>query len=184
MPRILEIILASLGLIVLVPLILVLVVAVRYDSPGPGIFRQTRIGRYGHCFECYKLRTMAIETPHVPTHDARPGDLTRIGSFLRNAKLDELPQLFNVLVGEMSFVPRPSLESQTALIAEREMRGVLNIRPGITGMAQIRGIDMSDPILLAEVDADYMANRSFALDVEILFRTVFGGAGRGDRIGR
>lgn len=128
---------------------------------------------------------MAIETPHVPTHDARSSDITRVGSLLRSAKLDELPQLLNVLRGEMSFVgPRPSLESQTTLIAEREMRGVLNIRPGITGLAQIRGIDMSDPILLAEVDAEYMANRSFVLDVEILFRTVFGGAGRGDRIGR
>lgn len=183
MPRFFEFIVALAGLLVAAPIILLLVAAVRYDSDGPGIFRQKRVGRHGRPFECYKLRTMASGTPDVPTHNAQTSYLTGIGAFLRKVKLDELPQLWNVLKGDMSFVgPRPCLESQKALIAERQSRGVFVIRPGITGLAQIQDIDMSDPKRLALVDAEYLKRRSLAFDLRILVLTVFGGAGRGDRI--
>lgn len=183
MPRFLEFIVALAGLVVAAPIILILVAAVRYDSDGPGIFRQKRVGRDGRLFVCYKLRTMASGTPDVPTHDAQNSYLTGIGAFLRKVKLDELPQLWNVVRGDMSFVgPRPCLESQKELIAERQNRGVLRVRPGITGLAQIQDIDMSDPKRLALVDSEYLKRRSIAFDIRILLLTVFGGAGRGDRI--
>jgi O-antigen biosynthesis protein WbqP len=184
MMRAVEFLLSLLGLLVTAPLILLLVLAIRYDSPGPGIFRQKRVGREGKSFVCYKLRTMASGTPDLPTHDASTSYVTSTGKFLRKVKLDELPQLWNVLKGEMSFVgPRPCLESQTELIQERQKRGVLSIRPGITGLAQIQNIDMSNPVRLANVDAEYLQKRSFALDLRILLLTVLGGAGRGDRVG-
>jgi len=119
----------------------------------------------------------------VPTHDAKASQVTPIGHFLRKTKLDELPQLWNVLKGDMSLIgPRPCLPSQTELVAERVKRSVLQLRPGITGLAQINDVDMSDPVRLAEVDAEYLKIRSFALDMTILFRTVFGQEGRGDRV--
>jgi Sugar transferases involved in lipopolysaccharide synthesis len=178
-----EFVVALCGLIVLAPVILFLILAIRLDSPGPGLFRQKRIGRHCKPFTCYKLRTMASGTPNVPTHDAQSSYITRLGRFLRGTKLDELPQLWNVVNREMSFVgPRPCLETQTELIEERHKRGVFEILPGITGLAQIQGIDMADPVKLAEVDAEYVRRRTPRLDVEIIFRTVFGGAGRGDRV--
>ena len=183
MPRIVEFLAALFALVVAAVPVGVLILLVRRDSPGPGVFRQLRVGRGGETFLCYKLRTMSVETPSVPTHDAPAGYVTSMGRMLRATKLDELPQLWNVLLGQMSFVgPRPCLPSQATLIAERQKRGVLAVRPGITGLAQIRGIDMSDPVRLAEVDADYVRTKSLAADMRILFLTVFGGAGRGDRI--
>jgi len=183
MPRTLELLAALIGLVIAAPIILLLATLIRLKSPGPGLFRQIRVGRGGAHFICYKLRTMADEAPNVPTHLAPGMHVTPIGRVLRATKLDELPQLFNVVVGEMSFVgPRPCLPSQTELIHEREARGVLLIRPGITGLAQIQGIDMSDPVRLAKVDAEYAAQRSLALDLQIILKTVLGGAGRGDRI--
>lgn len=126
---------------------------------------------------------MIIGAANVPTHQAAAAHVTALGKFLRQSKLDELPQLWNVLWGEMSLVgPRPCLPTQAELIDERRQRGVLNIRPGITGLAQVRGIDMSDPVVLAEIDAEYLRIHSFAVDLKILFRTFFVGSGRGDRI--
>jgi O-antigen biosynthesis protein WbqP len=125
---------------------------------------------------------MYVDTPSVPTHDVKASHVTRVGRFLRRTKLDELPQLWNVLKGEMSFVgPRPCLPSQAELIEERLKRGVLALRPGITGISQIRGIDMSTPALLAESDADYLEKQSLAFDLRILLHTALGG-GSGDRI--
>jgi O-antigen biosynthesis protein WbqP len=174
---------ALLGLVVAGPAILLLVVLIRRESEGPGIFVQERVGRGRRLFRCYKLRTMRRGTPNVPTHEAAAAEITRIGRFLRRTKLDELPQLWNVLKGEMSFVgPRPCLPSQTELIEERDRRGVYALRPGITGLAQIKDIDMSQPQRLAQADADYLARRSLRLDLEILWRTVFSGAGSGDRV--
>lgn len=126
---------------------------------------------------------MIVGVANVPTHQAAAAHVTALGKLLRQSKLDELPQLWNVLQGEMSLVgPRPCLPTQVELIDQRRRRGVLNIRPGITGLAQVRGIDMSDPVLLAEIDAEYLRIRSFAVDLKILFRTFFVRSGRGDRI--
>lgn len=174
---------SALGLLVGGPAILVLAMLIRRESEGPGIFVQERVGRHGKPFRCYKLRTMRKNAPNVPTHHAPAGQITPLGRMLRSTKLDELPQLWNVLKGEMSFVgPRPSLPSQTELVEERRTRGVLDIRPGITGLAQIEDIDMSDPVRLALKDEEYLRRRSFGLDLAILFRTVFKGAGSGDRV--
>jgi len=181
--RLFDVVAALLGLIVLGPLLLVLVVIIRRDSPGPGIFSQDRVGRNGRVFRCHKLRSMTRGAPNVPTHEAAVSHITDLGRVLRRTKLDELPQLWNVLLGEMSLVgPRPCLPSQSELIAEREKRGVLRIRPGITGLSQIEGIDMSEPVRLAERDADYVRSRSFVGDLRILLRTALGGEGRGDRV--
>lgn len=183
MKRTFDLVGAICGLLIAWPLILVLAILIRRGSSGPGIFSQPRIGRNGQVFVCHKLRTMQQGTPNVPTHMASAAQVTPIGGFLRKTKLDELPQLWNVLRGEMSFVgPRPCLPTQTALVEERRKRGVFEIRPGITGLAQINGIDMSDPVKLAEKDAEYARIRSFTLDLAILFKTVFGGAGSGDLV--
>jgi O-antigen biosynthesis protein WbqP len=183
--RAFDLVVAAVGIVVLSPFILAAVAVARSTSPGPGIFSQVRIGQDGRPFRCHKLRTMYVDTPSVPTHDAAVSHITPVGRFLRRTKLDELPQLWNVLRGEMSFVgPRPCLPSQIELIEERRMRGVLALKPGITGLSQIRGIDMSTPVKLAESDADYLRRASFGLDLNILFRTVFSGDGRGDRVKR
>lgn len=174
---------ASIGLVLLSPVLLVAGLLVRWTSPGPCIFAQIRVGRNGEPFRCYKLRTMYADTASMPTHEVARAQITPVGQRLRRSKLDELPQLWNVLKGEMSLVgPRPCLPMQAELIAERRRRGVLQMRPGITGLAQIRGIDMSDPARLAENDAKYLDLASLRLDIEILFRTFFSAAGRGDRV--
>lgn len=174
---------ALFGLIVAAPVIGLLAILIRRESAGRAIFSQDRIGRDGKLFRCHKLRTMAANAPNVPTHFASSAHITKLGALLRRSKLDELPQLWNILRGEMSFVgPRPCLPSQTQLIEERRSRGVLTILPGITGLAQVNDIDMSDPVRLAEKDAEYLAARSFALDLQLIYRTVFKRAGSGDRI--
>ena len=157
-------------------------IAIRWDSDGPALFRQTRVGRDNKAFTLYKLRTMAITTEHRASHEVSPVHITRIGRLLRSTKLDELPQLLNVLRGDMSLVgPRPCLPVQHELIDARERRGVHRLRPGITGPAQIAGIDMSTPERLAEADAAYLGVQTPATDARILIRT-FVGAGRGDAV--
>ncbi len=164
-----------------VPLV-VLVIWIRFDSPGPAIFKQKRVGRKGKEFVCFKLRTMRETTAETPTHDAKLADITRSGAFLRRTKLDELPQLWNVIKGDMSLVgPRPSLPSQHELIEKRRLLDVLTLRPGITGVAQAAGVDMSDPERLAMLDATYVADQSFAHDLRILLAT-FSGRAMNDRI--
>jgi O-antigen biosynthesis protein WbqP len=123
-------------------------------------------------------------TESVPTHEVSASRITPVGRFLRRAKLDELPQLWNVLKGEMSLVgPRPCLPTQVALVEARRRRGVAGLRPGITGLAQVRGIDMADPEALAEIDAEYLAAASLAADLGIVLRTLFGAGRRRDRQG-
>ena len=174
---------AALMLVLAGPVILLLAFAIRRESEGPGIFVQERVGRNGRHFRCYKLRSMYGGLPSVPTHQALASQITPIGRALRRWKLDELPQLWNVLRGDMSLVgPRPCLPTQAELIEERLKRGVLSVRPGITGLSQINGIDMSDPARLAEKDAQYVRDRSLLLDLRILFLTFFGRTGTGVRI--
>jgi len=143
------------------------------------LFLQRRVGRGGNVFTIVKLRTMRPDTPQGASHEIGQASVTRIGLLLRKTKLDELPQLWNVLVGDMSLVgPRPCLPSQTELIGARRALGVLGLRPGITGPAQIAGIDMSRPQTLARADAAYLSAWSLRGDLRILLRTVAGfGAG-------
>jgi lipopolysaccharide/colanic/teichoic acid biosynthesis glycosyltransferase len=157
---------------------------VRLDSPGPGLFAQPRIGRFGNVFTCYKFRTMFVGTRLAGTHEVSTTAVTRVGRFLRRTKLDELPQLWNVLCGDMSLIgPRPGLVTQADLRLARDHRGVLELRPGISGLAQINGIDMSDPQRLAWWDAKYRAMQSLALDLHIALATALG-RGQGDPINR
>lgn len=149
---------------------------------GSPLFRQERVGRHQKPFTLVKYRTMRPDTASVATHLADASAVTTMGHFLRRSKLDELPQLWNVLRGEMSLVgPRPCLFSQTELIDERESRGVFNARPGITGLAQINGIDMSTPRLLAETDALMLKEMGLRAYFSFILKTVTG-SGSGDRI--
>ena len=176
-------VLAALGLLVGLSWAMVLVwVAVRLTSQGAGIFRQVRVGQEGKEFTCYKFRTMQVGTPNRASHEVSASAVTGVGQFLRRTKLDELPQLFNVLAGQMSFVgPRPCLPSQTELIEARRRRGVLAMVPGITGLAQINGIDMSDPERLSREDERYRLLQGLLPDLRIMLATVRGRGG-GDRV--
>ncbi|MCK5750500.1 MAG: sugar transferase, partial [Oricola sp.] len=123
---------------------------------------------------CYKFRTMAEDAPQAGTHEVAPGHITPLGRFLRKTKIDELPQVWNVARGEMNLVgPRPCLPSQTELIDRRRKLGVFECTPGVTGLAQVGGIDMSEPEKLARVDAEYCRLRTIVLDIKLLFATIF-----------
>lgn len=182
MKRTVDIVIAVIGLPIALPLILVCIVLVKLSSRGPAVFRQTRIGMHEEPFTCYKLRTMYVDTRNAPSHETAGSAVTPIGRWLRRLKLDELPQLWNILHGDMSFVgPRPCLPSQVELIEARRVRGLYTIRPGITGIAQVAGIDMSDPQKLAKIDAEYLDIISMRTDLRLILATAFG-AGQGDRV--
>ncbi|WP_333714750.1 hybrid nucleoside-diphosphate sugar epimerase/sugar transferase [Yoonia sp.] len=174
---------AALALLVFLGWLMVIVwVAVRLDSPGPGLFRQERVGRNGKSFICYKFRTMQQGTKQAGTHEVGAASVTRLGRVLRKTKLDELPQIVNIFRNEMSLIgPRPCLPSQTALVAARQRAGVLTVKPGISGLAQVHDIDMSDPDRLARVDALYVAQASLVLDLRLMIKTLTG-AGQGDKV--
>jgi lipopolysaccharide/colanic/teichoic acid biosynthesis glycosyltransferase len=179
--RLLDVILAGAGLMLTVPLLALLWLIGWFDTGAP-IFRQVRVGRDQKPFVLYKFRTMRPDAPQVATHEASAALVTPWGRFLRRTKLDELPQLWNVLKGEMSLVgPRPCLPTQRELVAERQRLGVFDARPGITGLAQINGIDMSTPRLLAETDAQMLKGLCVAAYFIYIIKTVTG-AGRGDLI--
>jgi O-antigen biosynthesis protein WbqP len=171
------------GLVVFGLPMIVLIGLIRRGSPGSPIFAQRRIGRHGAEFTCYKLRTMVVGTANLPSHMVSNTALTPLGTHLRKWKLDELPQLYNVLRGEMSFVgPRPCLPTQTELIEARRRLGVLDMVPGITGVAQIRGIDMSQPELLASVDAEYRKDAGLLFDIKLIIATLLGKGVGVDRV--
>ena len=169
--------LAALGLMmILAPLFLLVVLAVRLTSVGPVLFRTQRVGKGNKLFTMYKFRTMRIETPQVATHLLKEPDqfLTSIGKVLRRTSLDELPQLINVLSGDMTLVgPRPALFNQDDLVALRTARGVDALTPGITGWAQVNGRDELPIPEKVKLDEWYLKNRSFWLDLKILGMTVF-----------
>ena len=181
MTRIFDILFSFLGLILLSPILIVLMVIGYFDTGSP-IFRQERVGKGMKPFRLMKLRSMHINAPSVATHLASASSITPFGSFLRKSKLDELPQLWNVFVGDMSLVgPRPNLFNQEELLMERDSRGVYSVRPGITGLAQINKIDMSTPQLLAETDAKMIQELNTLSYFKYIFLTVFG-KWFGDRI--
>lgn len=179
--RFFDIALATLGLVLAAPLLSLLTIALWSDTRSP-FFRQKRVGVNGELFTLVKFRTMRPGTASVATHFADPEAITPLGRFLRRSKLDELPQLWNVVKGEMSLVgPRPCLPTQHELLEARSKRGVLRQRPGITGLAQINGIDMSTPELLAETDAQMLANFGLKAYFRLIIFTTLG-KGTGDRV--
>jgi len=179
--RFLDVVLSGLGLVVTAPLMLVLWLLGWRDTRSP-LFRQERVGRHQRPFTLVKFRTMRLDTASVATHLAEASAVTPFGRFLRRTKLDELPQLWNVLKGEMSLVgPRPCLPNQEELIAERQKRGVFEVPPGITGLAQVNGIDMSEPARLAEVDERMIRTLTLKEYFRYLVLTVTG-KGSGDRV--
>ena len=181
--RSVDIVLALAVVLALWWLMLLVWIGVRLQTPGPGIFTQQRVGRGEQIFTCYKFRTMQVATPNLGTHEVSADAVTPLGHVLRGTKIDELPQVLNVLRGEMSFVgPRPCLPTQTALIERRRARGVFDIVPGITGLAQVAQVDMSDPKRLADWDYRYLKLRTLPMDFAIMLRTALGRGG-GDRTG-
>ena len=154
MIRLLDFLFSFLGLIVLLPILILLWIIGILENGSP-LFKQKRVGYNRKFFILFKFRTMHKDTKSVPTHRVDNLMVTKFGFFLRRTKLDELPQLFNVLIGDMSLVgPRPCLANQKKLISERKKRGVFKVKPGITGLAQISGITMKTPILLAKTDLE------------------------------
>lgn len=181
MIRVFDFVFSLLGLVAGFPVLLVLTVIGLFDTGSP-IFRQVRVGRHQQPFTLVKFRTMKVDTASVATHLASSASITRFGHFLRKTKLDELPQLWNVLKGEMSLVgPRPGLFNQQELTEERAKRGVFDVRPGITGLAQVNEIDMSTPALLAETDQKMIQSLTVADYFKYIFMTV-AGKGAGDRV--
>ena len=160
---------------------LVVIILSLLDHGSP-FFKQIRIGKNQQPFTLVKFRTMAIGTRSVGTHLVDPSSITKLGRFLRKTKLDELPQLFNVLMGQMSLVgPRPCLPNQTELISERSQRDVFEVRPGITGLAQINDVDMSTPRKLARYDQLMIKRLTLTLYGNLILSTVLG-KGSGDRV--
>ncbi len=183
MIRLLDVFFAATGLLLLSPLLLVVLALGWRDTRSP-LFLQERVGRWKRPFVLVKFRTMRPDTASVATHLVDASATTSLGRFLRRTKLDELPQLWNVLKGEMSLVgPRPCLFNQEVLIHERAARMVLDARPGITGLAQIQGVDMSMPKLLAEMDARMLATYNLRNYFRYILLTLLGN-GTGDRISK
>jgi O-antigen biosynthesis protein WbqP len=181
MIRFFDVVFSAAGLVIGSPLLALLWVLGWLENRSP-IFRQVRLGRHQKPFTLVKFRTMRLDTDNAPTHMVSASSVTPLGHFLRRTKLDELPQLWNVLLGDMSLVgPRPGLPSQTALTEARARAGVFEARPGITGLAQLQGIDMSTPEMLAEVDARMLSELRLANYLRCIVLTILGG-GRGDRV--
>lgn len=183
MIRIFDIIFSLLGLVFGLPILLAISALGLLDTGSP-IFRQERVGRYKKPFTLIKFRTMSKDTASVASHLVSSASITRLGNFLRKTKLDELPQLWNVLIGDMSLVgPRPNLLNQKELMNARQFLCVYEVRPGITGLAQIRNIDMSTPELLAKTDAEMIYTMSLVNYFKYIFLTI-AGKGQGDKVGR
>ena len=182
MKRTFDFLVSACGLIFLMPFMLIIAWFVARSSPGGVLFVQTRVGKSEKPFQCYKFRTMAHGAPNAGSHEVAESWITPTGRRMRSAKLDELPQLYNVLRGDMSLVgPRPCLPSQIEVIAARRIRNIFTIRPGITGPAQLASIDMSTPEKLAQADSHYIKSQTFIGDLRIIARTVLGG-GSGDAV--
>lgn len=174
--RLIDLILSACGILALAPVLLLLVIAIKLDSPGPVFFKQKRVGIHKSHFNILKFRTMRIDTPKdTPTHLLENPQhwITKVGGFLRKTSLDELPQIFNIFVGEMSIIgPRPALWNQFDLIAERDKYGANDVLPGLTGWAQINGRDELPIDVKARLDGEYVSRLSFGFDVKCFFGTI------------
>jgi O-antigen biosynthesis protein WbqP len=181
MIRLFDVVFSSLGLLFGFPVLVVVYVIGLFDTRSP-LFFQQRVGQHQKPFTLVKFRTMKVDTASVASHLASSSSITKCGSFLRKTKLDELPQLWNVLKGEMSLVgPRPGLFNQVELASAREEHGVFAVRPGITGLAQVSDIDMSTPELLAQTDAEMIRTLSLLNYFKFIAATALG-KGAGDRV--
>ncbi|GMR70956.1 sugar transferase [Aerococcus viridans] len=174
--RILDFLISLIALIVLSPLFLIIAIWIKTNSPGPVFFKQKRVGKNKKLFEIYKFRSMRTDTPaDMPTHllDDPEAFITKSGHFLRKTSLDELPQLINIAKGEMAIIgPRPALWNQYDLIEERDKFGANDVRPGLTGWAQINGRDELEIPIKAKLDGDYVQNISFLFDLKCFFGTI------------
>lgn len=174
--RIIDLFLSLIALVVLSPVLLVLLLAIKIDSKGPVLFKQKRVGLHKSYFEMLKFRTMKIDAPKdTPTHLlANPEQyITRVGRFLRKTSLDELPQIFNIISGSMAVIgPRPALWNQYDLIKERDKYGANDIKPGLTGWAQINGRDELPIDVKAGLDGEYVKKISFKMDVLCFFGSI------------
>ena len=174
--RLLDLVLSGLGILVLAPVYLILAIAIKIDDPGPIFFRQKRVGLHKSHFQIMKFRTMKMETPRdVPTHLLENPEqyITRVGKILRKTSRDELPQIFQIFTGKMSIIgPRPALWNQFDLIAERDKYGANDVRPGLTGWAQINGRDELPIDVKARFDGEYIENLSFLFDCKCFFGTI------------
>ncbi|GIU20004.1 undecaprenyl-phosphate beta-N-acetyl-D-fucosaminephosphotransferase [Shewanella sp. c952] len=181
MIRLIDFLAAFFGLLFLWPLLLIVTIIGLFDTGSP-IFIQTRVGKNKRAFSLIKFRTMSVETKSVASHLANNASITKLGNFLRKTKIDELPQLINVVKGEMSLVgPRPNLFNQEELIKEREKLGVYDVLPGVTGLAQVQNIDMSTPKLLAETDKQMIDTLNIKNYFTYILMTVTG-SGSGDAV--
>lgn len=175
--RAIDIVLSFFGLIFLSPVFAILALLIVIDDPGPVFFTQKRVGLNKTFFKLHKFRSMKMSTPHdMPTHLLENPDqyITRMGKFLRKSSLDELPQIWNIFVGNMSIIgPRPALWNQDDLVAERDKYGANDVRPGLTGWAQINGRDELEIPVKAKLDGEYVEKISFAFDCKCFFGTIF-----------
>ena len=174
--RLIDLLLSTMGLMVLSPVFLIIAIAIKLDDPGSVFFRQKRVGIHKTYFEILKFRTMKMETPHdMPTHLLENPDqyITRVGRFLRKTSLDELPQIAQIFTGKMSIIgPRPALWNQEDLIAERDKYGANDVRPGLSGWAQINGRDELPSVVKARYDGEYVERISFPFDCRCFFGTI------------
>lgn len=173
--RALDFLLSLCGLLVLWPLFLVIAIAIKIDDLGPVFFSQKRVGLHKRYFQLYKFRSMKVSTPDVPTHLLEHPEqyISRVGGFLRKYSMDELPQIINILLGQMAIIgPRPALWSQEDLIAERDKYGANDVRPGMTGWAQINGRDELTIEEKSAYDGEYVKRLSFAFDCKCFFGTI------------
>ena len=175
MKRVIDLFISVVGLVVLSPVFLILVVWIKLDSKGPVLFKQKRVGIHKKHFNILKFRTMRIDTPKdTPTHLLENPEqyITKAGKFLRKSSLDELPQIFNIIKGDMAIVgPRPALWNQYDLIEERDKYGANDIRPGLTGWAQVNGRDELEIPVKAALDGEYVKKKGFVMDMKCIFKT-------------
>jgi O-antigen biosynthesis protein WbqP len=171
--RVLDAVAAAIALVALAPLLLLVAVAIRLEDGGPAIFRQQRVGRGGARFTIYKFRSMPVATPNLPSAAATRLAVTRVGGFIRRTNVDELPQLCNILLGDMSFIgPRPALPTQTSLLELRRTHGVLAARPGLTGLAQVNAYDGMPESEKVRWESQYLASVTLLGDLRIIARTI------------
>ncbi len=174
--RAIDVVLSAIGLVVLAIPMLIVAAAIKIDDPGPALFVQKRVGIHKTYFKLYKFRSMKIDTPDIPTHLLENPEqyISKVGAFIRKTSIDELPQMINILRGDMSIIgPRPALWNQDDLVAERDKYGANDVRPGLTGWAQINGRDELEIEEKAKLDGVYVKKMGFLFDVRCFLGTIF-----------